>query len=709
MHRLLSIALLTLLLVAIPAPPAAAVVPAEFSDSLVANVGQPTSLAFTPDGRLLITTQPGALRVYRAGVLLPQPALSLGARVCANSERGLLGMALDPGFAENGHLYLFYTFNKHGVCPESSPSSPSNPVNRVSRFTISGDTVDPTSELVLVDNMPSPNGNHNAGDLFVGKDGYLYISIGDGGCDYALDSGCAGSNDAARDTHVLIGKILRITRDGAIPPGNPHQNPATTARCNVNGRTDAGKTCREIFATGLRNPFRIAADPDAVGTRFFINDVGQGAWEEIDEGVAGADYGWPWREGPCANSVRCSPPFQTPVGLTNPVYAYNHQASTPSCSSITGGAFVPHDSGWPDAYLGAYLYGDYGCGKIVRLTPGSSGGFGLTPADFATGLGGSSAVHLTFGPSARGTSLYYTTYTAGGQVRRIDSLQSQNRPPTASATATPRFTAGLSLTVSFDARASRDVDGDPLTFAWAFGDGATGSGSTTSHTYTSPGTYSAALTVSDGRGGVSSPLTLRIDVGNTPPTAVITEPSTSATFAVGEAITLRASANDAQDVQPPSLSWEVLLRHNDHTHPYVSGTGPELTLTGPAPEDLPAAWSSSLEVRLTATDSTGLQTTVTREIQPRTVELTLASEPPGLQLEVSGTLVTTPAVVTSWEGWGLRVAAHTQPGPDGLWYALERWEQGGEATQTIVTPDAPANYTAVFEPTHVSLLPVVSR
>jgi glucose/arabinose dehydrogenase len=159
----------------------------------------------------------------------------------------------------------------------------------VARYTLSGNDA-AKFDKVLIDNIPSPAGNHNAGDLHFGKDGYLYVSVGDGGCDYANDSGCAGQNDAARDQNVLLGKILRITREGDIPATNPYRG-TDSARCNTTGRTGAGKKCQETFAWGLRNPFRMAFDPNASHTRFFINDVGQNAREEIDQGKAGADYG----------------------------------------------------------------------------------------------------------------------------------------------------------------------------------------------------------------------------------------------------------------------------------------------------------------------------------------------------------------------------------------------------------------------------------
>ena len=270
-------------LVSLPiAPAGASTLPPGFSDSVVASVVGPTDVAFTPDGRLLITTQDGQLRVYAGGALLSAPALDLNAVICSDTERGLLGVAVDPSFASNHYIYLYYTFKNQGSCPIGSAVSP---VNRVSRFTLSNSNlVDPLSESVLLDNIPSPNANHNGGDVQFGKDGYLYVTVGDGGCDYDPDSGCGSQNAASRDQNVLLGKVLRITSTGGIPPDNPFQG-LNSARCNLTGRTDPGKVCQETYVWGLRNPFRIAFDPNAAGTSFYINDTGQDTWEEIDQGL----------------------------------------------------------------------------------------------------------------------------------------------------------------------------------------------------------------------------------------------------------------------------------------------------------------------------------------------------------------------------------------------------------------------------------------
>lgn len=689
--------------------PVRAAVPANFNDALVAAVSSPTAVAFTPDGRMLVTTQPGVLRVYSLATTpatLLATALTFGAggapAVCSNSERGLLGVTVDPDFAANGYIYLFYTFNKFNMCPTSQPTNPQNPVNRVSRFVLgAGNLVSPASETILIDNVRSPNGNHNAGDLHFGPDGYLYVSTGDGGADYAGNSGSGGANDASRDQFQLIGKILRITRDGGIPADNPFQGPGT-ARCNVAGETAPGNKCQETFAWGLRNPFRLAFDPNAAGTRFFINDVGQNLWEEIDAGQPGSDYGWNCREGAHTNNSGgpCSP---TPPGVVDPIFEYRHGLQVPgtssptNCNSITGGAFVPNGL-WP-GYDGTYLFSDYVCGWVFRLSATAP----YAASDFATALGGSSAVDLQFGPFGNSRALYYTTYAGGGQVRRIAYNVAGNNAPTAVAAAAP-LGGSPPLLVTFDATGSSDPDlGDTLTYFWNFGDG-TPEQSTTAltiqHTYTSLGTVSATLRARDDRFAFSAPVAVQIQVGNNAPTPEIASPAAGALFAVGQAVTLTGSATDPEQGPLPdsALSWTVLLHHDTHTHPFLGPvTGNNIMFTAPAPEDLLAATNSYLELRLTATDAGGLTSTVTRDFAPRTVDVTLASSPAGRQLSLNGAAFTAPATFTSWDGWGLQVAAASQVEPGQGW-AFTSWSDGGAAAHTIVTPGAPATYTAAFAP-----------
>ncbi len=688
-----------------PALPAHAALPSGFVDELVTAATGPTAIAFTPDGRLLITRQLGEL-IVRQGTTNTSAMTIPSTRICNGFERGLLGVAVDPNFGplagQNRFIYLFYTFRRPspGDCSANSANSP---VNRVSRFVLAdNNTVDLATETVLVDNMPSPNGNHNAGDVQFGRDGYLYITVGDGGCDYA-GGGCAGSNDAARDEHVLTGKLLRITKDGGIPPDNPFQG-AGTARCNMTGQTTAGNKCQETYGWGLRNPFRLAFDPNATGTRFFINDVGQNVREEIDLGQAGVDYGWNCREGTRVNNTGgpCNP---TPTGMVAPVFEYSHGAQIPgttsptNCNSITGGAFVPNGL-WP-GYDNTYLFSDFVCGWIVRLNGANTTG-PFTAQDFATNLGGSSAVALSFGPHNNAQALYYTTFAGGGQVRRIFFSAAGNNAPQAQFTVNPNSGAAP-LLVNFDGSASSDPDaGNTLTYFWTFGDGTPETSTTTattSHSYAANGVYTASLRVRDNNFAFSAPTTREIQVGNTAPTAVINSPVAADRFRVGQAITLVGSATDAQDGTLPAsaLSWTVRLRHNDHTHPLLGPVvGNNVMFTAPAPEDLEATDTSFVEIDLTATDSGGLMSTTRLDFQPRKVAITLATNPTGLTVSANGTAFTGNPPFTSWDGYVLNVAAATQ-NVGNTTYTFVSWSDGGAALHAIITPATPMTYTATFQ------------
>jgi glucose/arabinose dehydrogenase/PKD repeat protein len=676
---------------------AATTLPPGFEDRLLASASKPIALAFTPDGRMLIATQPGQLRVYKNGALLQTPALSVSGRICANSERGLLGVAVDPNFSANRYVYLFYTHNKFGVCPTGQPTNASNPVNRVSRFVMTGDTIDQATEKVLIDNLPSPNGNHNSGDLGFGKDGYLYVTVGDGQCDYKGDSGCAGANDASRDRHVLLGKVLRVTRDGRIPSTNPYTGTGS-ARCNLAGMTDPGKNCQETFAWGLRNPFRFAFDPNAAGTRFFVNDVGQNSWEEIDQGKAGADYAWNLCEGNHDNPDRAGSVGCTATPHTPPVHEYDHGGT--GCASITGGAFVP-DGFWPASYDDSYLFGDYVCNKIFKMKPKSGGGF--TQTEFASGLGQGGPIAMAFGPYGPGKALYYTTYANDGEVRRIAPTGSVNRSPIASVSATPTSGA-LPLAVGFDGSGSSDPDaGDTLSYQWDFGDGSstvTTTAPTASHTYSTEGSFTASLRVRDNHGALSDPDTVRIDAGNEAPNSSIGSPSATLLFRVGQQITLSGSATDPEDGQLPasSLRWEVLRHHNgSHTHPYFSGTGNNLTITAPPPEDLFATGAGNhLEVTLTATDSAGVSKTVTREVQPNRVEVSFGSSPSGASLQVNGETFAAPRTLVSWEGYQLSVNSLSPQTLSARTYVFSSWSDGKSQQHAIVTGATPGTYTAAF-------------
>jgi glucose/arabinose dehydrogenase len=414
--------------------------PDDFSDQLVMDgVSSPTAIAWLPDGTLLAISQGG--EVFREAGGTAVSILDLGNAVCSGGETGLLGIAVDPQFASGQRfVYLYYTHHKNS----QSCNDAGNRANRVSRFTMAdAPSLALSGEDVLIDNIPARGGNHNGGDLQFGNDGMLYVSVGDSGRDLNTGEG-QNSNGNARRLDLLNGKILRVTPEGAIPADNPFVGTDSTT-CAANGQArsstpgvhaekkgrkhkkhkkakkrkkrkhrrdrrnqnpPSGSICGEIYATGLRNPYRIAFDPDDASgpQRFFINDVGGGAWEEIDDAVAGADYGWNLREGPCkvGSTSNCAPDSR----FVDPVHAYQH---TGGCSVITGGAFVPNSSNWPADLKSMYLYADLGCNSIFTINEGNPGAPRTT---FGTNEGAS---HLAFGPDG---ALYYTAL-GDGQVRRI--------------------------------------------------------------------------------------------------------------------------------------------------------------------------------------------------------------------------------------------------------------------------------------------------
>ena len=374
-------------------PASASVLPAGFTDTLVAGaLGSVTSVAQLPDGRLVTTSQSGQLKVVQNGTATTALDLTATSKVCTTGEMGLLSVAVDSQFTTNGYLYLFYTASV-GSCTLTGAGA-GGAKNRVSRFTMTGSTVSVASEVILLDNMPEWGGNHNGGDVHLANDGTLYVSVGDGG------AGRPDTNPA--DLSLPNGKVLRINRDGTIPADNPN---GTTVCKTAWGPPGAAKVCGEVWADGLRNPFRLGFDAAAPGAKFRINDVGDITWEEVDTAVAGAHYGWPCREGP--RLTPSTAPCNTPT--TDPLLYYNHSTG---CNVITAGAFVP--AGTWAGYDGAYLFVDFGCGNLFVAQPGQTG---TPPATLGTAMG--KTTDMEFLPANGTYALFYTTMASGGQLREI--------------------------------------------------------------------------------------------------------------------------------------------------------------------------------------------------------------------------------------------------------------------------------------------------
>ena len=421
----------------------ASTVPGGFSDAAVGSLsGQTTTVGSLPDGTVVVLTQGGTVRLARGGVVLPAPALTFpGGRLCTSSEMGLLGFAVSGDFAVDHQVWLYYT--------AVDGTAVSGCGNRVSRFTMTGDSINLASEVVLLDHIGAVGGNHNGGDVEIGADGALYVAIGDSGRNPRNASQAAGANPAAQDLSLLNGKILRVDRfTGAALPDNPLFNAPGGADCRIRGNSESTPTspCRELFAWGLRNPYRFAFDPNDGGRTFFINDVGQGTREEVDLGARGANYGWPVREGACAATLNppCAP--STPgSGYADPITDYGHATGT----FITGGAFVPNGI-WPETYDGGYLFADGGSGSIFLRTGAGAVNYA---APFVTAAGG--VTDMTFLQEDGGLSLYYST---GSSLRRITRAMPQQA---ASGPLTLRAEPQGGVRV-FDSRGANDSSVAPL-------------------------------------------------------------------------------------------------------------------------------------------------------------------------------------------------------------------------------------------------------
>ena len=329
-------------------PPAGFVETAVVDGTSATGAASATGIAYEPGTGNLWVLEKGSsgtarVRVRNAGSGAVSTALTL-ACVDSAGERGLLGIAFDPQWLagpSTRRVYLYYTrsITASGACAIAGTSVSSR--NRVSRFLESGGTLSGEQVLYQAPALTSAT-NHNAGTVRFAPDGTLFVSMGDNDTD-------ATANPLSRDLGDPRGKLLRINADGTIPANNPF--------------VGQGGVLPEVWAFGLRNPFRFSIDPDT-GTPY-IGDVGENTWEMIHAGVAGADYGYPCYE--------ASHPFQTcnpappASSVTFPIFEYGHANQTPPVSgrSVTGGLVYRHTA-FPPEYHGNYFFGDYVSGWIRR-------------------------------------------------------------------------------------------------------------------------------------------------------------------------------------------------------------------------------------------------------------------------------------------------------------------------------------------------------
>jgi glucose/arabinose dehydrogenase len=722
---------------------AASVVPSGFSEVVaISGLTQPTAVAFAGDGRIFVAEKSGLIKVFDSlSDTTPTVFADLRTQVHNFWDRGMLGLTLDPQFPTRPYVYALYTYDAvpGGTAPrwgtaggtsDGCPNPPGSTVDgcvvqaRLSRLTASGNQM-AGSEQVLVSGWCQQFPSHSIGTVTFGPDGALYAGAGDGAsfnyADYGQTKNPCGDPPSPAGTSLTSptaqGGALR-SQSMRRPSGQPATLDGTISRVDPNTgaglpgnpfASSADLNARRIIAYGLRNAFRFGVRP---GTeQLWVGDVGWNTWEEIDrvadinDGIA-ENFGWPCYEGGTRQGSYDSIDLNSceslyGVGQTGPFYMYNHNAkvvSSDSCpagsSSVSGIAFE-NGSNYPSDYDGALFFADASRGCVWVMKRG--GGADPNPGQLAEFVGGAGRpVQVVTGP---GGDIFYVDLGAG-QVRRV-VYNGANHPPTAVISASP--TSGTApLTVAYDASGSTDLDaGDVLSYAWDLdGDGQFDDSNAVAptHTYTVAGSVTARLRVADQLGASDTEaVTINVGGANSPPAPVIDAPTSGFQWKVGDAIAFSGHATDAQDGTLPAgrLSWSVVLNHcpsNCHTHPVQSFSG-VASGTFPAPDH---EYPSSLSLVLTATDSAGASASTSLRLDPRTVNLTFATTPTGLQLNVGADTVTAPVTRTVIVGSSNSVSAPTPQAVGGASYTFSSWSDGGARAHNVVAPATATTYTASF-------------
>jgi glucose/arabinose dehydrogenase len=597
----------------------------------VAEMGEPMSLAVLPDRSVLHTARNGVLRRTTAdGVTNVIGTLP----VYPHDEEGLQGVGVDPGFAGNRFVYLYYApplSTPGGDAPENGTDfSTWNGVNRLSRFTLNADfTLNMASQVTVLD-VPTSRGMccHVGGDIDFDAAGNLYLSTGDDTNPFASDgytpidertnrNPAFDAQRSAGNTNDLRGKVLRIkvNADGtySIPAGNLF--PPGTAG-----------TRPEIYAMGMRNPFRFGVDkatgvlylgdygPDAGAAN---NSRGPGGQVEFNRIPSAGNYGWPYctgknttaetyvdytfPSGPSGSRFNCAAPVNNSphnTGLTNLPAARPAWINYDNCSfapfgcgseSPMGGAVYNYDAANPSSVKfpaeldGHFFAAEFGRRWLKVIDVNADGSAGQIN-DFP--WGGTQVMDTAFGPDG---ALYVLDYGAGwgsgdanSALYRIEYNPAGNQAPIARVGADR--TSGIApLAVNFSSAGSSDPDGDALTYSWNFGDGSTSTAANPTHTYTGNGQRTVTLTVRDPAGRTST-ASLVITVGNTAPTVTLTTPADGALFDFGDAVPYTITVSDPEDgtIDCTRVTLTYILGHDDHGHEITSRTGCSGTLQIPA-------------------------------------------------------------------------------------------------------------------------------
>ena len=607
-----------------------------------------SDFAYLPDESILAAGKYGKVQwVPRAGGPgVPRQVAML--TVNGAGDLGLVSIAVAPDF-ETSHLV--YTAR---AVTSTATGSGVNGLLRLSEWKATvgadGNPVSLGSERTLLQTSADAN-MHSVGSIITEPDGSLWLTIGD-----EVNNTVNPLALRALNLNDLHGKVLRLRADGSGHPDNPFFDPAQTRSAKS-----------YVYAYGLRSPFRFSLDPNG---QPILGDVGKSTREEIDLIKPGYSYGWPCWEGSQPTPGFTDMAECAGVQTTQPTWEYLHNGSG---AAVTGG-IVYSGTSYPAAYQGRLFFGDYVDGNIWTLRYDATGALVTAPesAGFGTGVG--QPVRFASAPGSRDI-VFADISTA--KIRRLVYAPG-NLPPEAAFTSVPD---PATRTVAFDASASSDPNGDPLTYTWDFGDGSKGTGATPSHTYAaSPDHFPVALTVTDPL-KASDSTTKNVYPSNHAPVLAVTWPDPSATYAVGDVIHASATSSDAEEGSALTVQWSSRFEHcysiaDCHQH-YGSGA------TGPVFDLAMEGHSGDTELWLTATvtDSRGAQATKEFKVLPRQRRVTVESTwPAGFSIDGEKT---SSGLFT--QGQDLTVVAPDR-GFDGL-SQFARWGDGStDRTRSLTVP-----------------------
>ncbi|MBC7372238.1 MAG: PQQ-dependent sugar dehydrogenase [Bdellovibrionaceae bacterium] len=610
----------------------AADVPAGFTDTRVASgLNNPTAMEFAPDGRLFIAEQGGALRVVKNNVLLPTPFLKVN--VDSSGERGLLGIAIDPQFDSNKFVYIYYT--------TSTPTTH----NRIVRVTANGDVMAAGSEVAILELDSLSTQIHNGGAIHFGQDGKLYIAVGENG---------NGSNSQSLSS--LLGKMLRINKDGSIPSDNPF----------------VGSGRGEIWAYGLRNPFTFSVNPKS--GRIFINDVGQTTFEEINDGQRGANYGWPLTEG-ATNDPR----------FVSPLMTYGRSEGC----AITGGAFYdPVQANFPAQFIGKYFFADF-CFKYIRI---------FNPVDktisgFATAV--PAPVDLKVGSDG---ALYYLSRGDGSALAHVGKISS-NTSQSPAILAQPQ---NKNISVGQNATFSVSASGSNLIYQWSRNGVNIAGANSASYTLTNAQLADSGsafrVFVSNSFGSVTSNSAILTVTSNMPPKGTILTPNYLSKYNAGAIMSFSGTGTDPESGALPAsaFTWRIDFHHDTHIHPAMPSTVGIKSGTYAIPNQGEVSDTVFYRVTLIVKDSAGLTHRSIRDVRPNKATLTLTANIAGLSVNIDGQPKASPYVFTGVVGMLRNIAVTSPQTLNGKTYKFSSWSDQGAIAHNITTPAANTTYTANF-------------